>query len=1094
MANDKVTNLYNAFIKGGYAMESEAEFRKNLQDPKKRKAAYDALVKDGYDMEPFDRFEANIGYGAKPAAASSAKPAAKPAAAPVPQNIRQVQGNVKQIIAGAYDIARKGQQMPQTQGAGQHARQTVKPAVQAASVPRSAPKGGDFLDEVKAAVNGAMNTAKKKAANAQSAPKGDGKKFIWEFDNPKERLKNRMENYGLNPESKEDVQKMFLADAMVSGRGLDKKTRAELQATMDGYGLDSGLRSHVLMALEGDTRKIAAHRLKQAEQRLRLLMNEWSRVEDKRRNEGSFLERLGHSVNVANSNMHPTDNEGKARTKLDKDIEEATAEVAMLSQELRKYDQQRAAAGGNWAMNTLRGLWNGITDPNALTMGVYDLSVNRTAREAADTPEGRDKDVVRSAMTSRQLKSEAPDPGGFYSGGRFIGEMLVDPITDISGCAGSVARQLVTDGAVKVLGKGMAKEVAERYLGNTLVGRLATRYAPRAIGAGVNFSAFEGLRDARQQLTDGGYYDDEGQFHEGFSWGHTLKSGGHGFLMGSAMGIFGAGVGNAGDYLVGKAGEAGAGALGKGAIRAGQHAVSLVGEGTIFAMPEMIEFHTMDDEKFDRLYAEKFGYDKETDTKKRKAARDAARNSLAWDAWTESQANIAGMKLSGLAAHPKGAIGNVKGVLGQLRERGRESFGERVSRMLDGNAMKVRLSGEEKDELRSNGYGKLSELFTPKDEKKEGNAVDASVDGEATPLETVAENKTFDGYAAMEKLMDDTNVSQSTRAKAYYILTGHMLPKGTVMAWERGESDNGDIIVKSKTADGEIVTMRRFKSRQAADREIENIKRQSELNTIEVGERYYDATVADHALQAAIEEVMPGASPNRIRTMMKAVEDGTATEAEVQFVGLINEALERNTADHLSSEGLRNNIKDETGVDVDKALCKKPSARTEDEQAAVNRYKESLYPEEARKQAQAGPEAEAEPAANPYDFDEPTPEQSDAQQAYIEGQKLIEAYHDPSDPAKQEQARANADAIALQMQEAFQLVHEDFDTFDNPDEWKDRLAADPWEVLNDPELPAQMRDNVLYYINSKAALDGIMDASHESTRPPITELPRFSAV
>ena len=44
-------------------MESEEDFRKNLSDSTKRKAAYDALVKDGYEMEPFEEFENNIGFG-----------------------------------------------------------------------------------------------------------------------------------------------------------------------------------------------------------------------------------------------------------------------------------------------------------------------------------------------------------------------------------------------------------------------------------------------------------------------------------------------------------------------------------------------------------------------------------------------------------------------------------------------------------------------------------------------------------------------------------------------------------------------------------------------------------------------------------------------------------------------------------------------------------------------------------------------------------------------------------------------------------------------------------------------------------------------
>lgn len=61
---DKIKKLYDTFVSDGYYdMESEEDFRKNLLDSAKRKAAYDALVKDGYDMEPFEEFESNIGFG-----------------------------------------------------------------------------------------------------------------------------------------------------------------------------------------------------------------------------------------------------------------------------------------------------------------------------------------------------------------------------------------------------------------------------------------------------------------------------------------------------------------------------------------------------------------------------------------------------------------------------------------------------------------------------------------------------------------------------------------------------------------------------------------------------------------------------------------------------------------------------------------------------------------------------------------------------------------------------------------------------------------------------------------------------------------------
>ena len=90
---DKIKKLYDTFVSDGYEMESEADFRKNLQDASKRKAAYDALVKDGYEMEAYDQFEKNLGFGAastpapkteKPAEPKSAAPkSAKPKGTPL---------------------------------------------------------------------------------------------------------------------------------------------------------------------------------------------------------------------------------------------------------------------------------------------------------------------------------------------------------------------------------------------------------------------------------------------------------------------------------------------------------------------------------------------------------------------------------------------------------------------------------------------------------------------------------------------------------------------------------------------------------------------------------------------------------------------------------------------------------------------------------------------------------------------------------------------------------------------------------------------------------------------------------------------------
>ena len=87
MAEDKVTNLYNAFVKSGYAMEPETQFRENLKDPKKRKAAYDALVADGYSMEPFADFESNIGFGAPAPTTPASQQQAQPATTAAPTSV-----------------------------------------------------------------------------------------------------------------------------------------------------------------------------------------------------------------------------------------------------------------------------------------------------------------------------------------------------------------------------------------------------------------------------------------------------------------------------------------------------------------------------------------------------------------------------------------------------------------------------------------------------------------------------------------------------------------------------------------------------------------------------------------------------------------------------------------------------------------------------------------------------------------------------------------------------------------------------------------------------------------------------------------------
>ena len=70
----------------------------------------------------------------------------------------------------------------------------------------------------------------------------------------------------------------------------------------------------------------------------------------------------------------------------------------------------------------------------------------------------------------------------------------------------------------------------------------------------------------------------------------------------------------------------------------------------------------------------------------------------------------------------------------------------------------------------------------------------------------------------MKRLMNDKGVSEATRAKAYYILTGRMLPMSTITGYTTDKTEDGDIVVKSMSAQGDVVTSRLFTNEKAAQR------------------------------------------------------------------------------------------------------------------------------------------------------------------------------------------------------------------------------------------------------------------------------------
>ena len=651
-----------------------------------------------------------------------------------------------------------------------------------------------------------------------------------------------------------------------------------------------------------------------------------------------------------------------------------------------------------------------------------------------------------------------------------VAGMAMDPTTYLGGWAGNIAFKNATRAAGKVMAKKAMGDVAGRYASTTLAGRIIGGMA----AGGANFGTFEAVKDAERQLYQGGYLNPETGEMEGFSFGSVLNSGVHGIGMGAATGVVSPLIGNVADGWV----KATTSTAGKAALRTGETAVSKLFEGTIFAAPDVYAIQTMPDEQFDKLYSKQYGYDTLEDEQKKTDARKEARKDLSGDAWSESMAMMMGFGLSHAIKTAPAMIRSLRPVMPtgdrpltrDERIHNNKSFAERLRERLDQSPSDIAISDEEREELKRKGYGNLSDLFAYDPEhksRKVSTAQEAEGDYKGTtglsrtvnyePRPDEPGNPEFDGNESMERLMEDESVSEATRAKAYYIITGRNLPMSTVTGWSREDTDDGSIIITSLSHQGGIVTSRRFSGEKEAQAEIERIQRQSELNTIDIGEQYRNAEAQERVMSAAIQEISPGADPQTVYNIYEAAKRGDKDVSEEQhhLADMIDEAIERNMSagDDVRPEGIRDRISQETGVDIDKAIRKEPGKRTEAEQEAVKRYARELFPEQRT-----------------Y---EPTQEESEADRIY-EDSRLLYGRFEQGDP----EAQAEIDAISLRMTEAHQLCEDAFG--DEAEVYIAEIKENPWGTLNNPELTPDQKDAVLYYINAKAALDGVLDASNEA--------------
>lgn len=618
-------------------------------------------------------------------------------------------------------------------------------------------------------------------------------------------------------------------------------------------------------------------------------------------------------------------------------------------------------------------------------------------------------------------------------GGTVTG-MLFDPTTYIYGGVGSFTGKTALNIGGRIVAKKTATNVGARLFGNTLTGRVV---AGMAGGAG-NLGTYEGIKEGESQWLHGGHINPQTGENEGYSAGDVLKSSLHGTLLGSVTGTASPLLGNVADKWV----KATSNTAGKVGIRAGELATSTVAEGTIFSIPEWI-----------------------------------SGDGDAMDVWTDNMAMMIGFKGQHMIKSAPRVIEGLRPIENpqtmQERNHNRMSFVERLRKQVDASTRDMAFTKEEREELQKYGYGDLATLFTrtPKQQPKP-KSKPTTKDGKVMYLDIpeakvedlgkqwLKQHPEFDGYEAMERLMQDPNVSQSARAKAYYILTGRQLPMGSVTGYTTEQDENGNIFVKSVTANGEVVTSRRFADETLAKKEQDKIMRQAELNSVDVGERYTEAKADNKVFEAAVEAVAPGADPETVKRNYQAAKQGDkdAIANYGQMVDAIDKFMAENKgmADTERPEAIRAAIKEETGVDVDEAIKKEPSKRTEPEKAAVQGYIERLFPEQKAENEQPMSDDEAGASAI-YD------------QSRLLWEKVEQGDAD---------AKADVDAIIIRMQEAYKECEDAFGT--DAEMRMAEMEDNPWALANDPELTDDQRDAVLYYINAKAAMDGVQDASNDA--------------
>lgn len=1001
--NDDIKWLYGKLKAKGYNIGSEAEFKSSLANGEDRKWYYEKAKGMGLDMGSMNDFENMYAPKAAPApkketpSSGQQKPTVTPAAssAPAKQQPKKDQPLTPAQRQAMIDQVQQMQQQTQTMIADTNERMKNMKEYGVGLGFGQTKKSGYKVNPRTGKLEQTYITPTGNRYNNKALADAESFHYRQEASKPL--------GLNMNDQQVDAAQKPANAAVAALWKEAEAKYAADRNKNAEEvYGgnpwLHAGREMHIVDAATNSHKNEVSHLTRFDLQKM--MDNAWGRVG----------KQMTASCYAQLKKQYPTATEQQLQNS-----------ASAMARQLSDNAVYKYAVAKNTPKSTLEFFAKTAADMNLLRT----ISKGLARSEAGTTG---DLAAYEAAMGEYGKNHRWAQIGGTVTG------MLFDPTTYISGGVGSFTGKTALNIGGRIVAKKTATNVGARLFGNTLTGRVV---AGMAGGAG-NLGTYEGIKEGESQWLHGGHINPQTGENEGYSAGDVLKSSLHGTLLGSVTGTASPLLGNVADKWV----KATSNTAGKVGIRAGELATSTVAEGTIFSIPEWI-----------------------------------SGDGDAMDVWTDNMAMMIGFKGQHMIKSASRVIAGLRPIENpqtmQERNHNRMSFVERLRKQVDASPRDMAFTKEEREELQKYGYGDLATLFTrtPKQQPKP-KSKPTTKDGKVMYLDIpeakvedlgkqwLKQHPEFDGYEAMERLMQDPNVSQSARAKAYYILTGRQLPMGSVTGYTTEQDENGNIFVKSVTANGEVVTSRRFADETLAKKEQDKIMRQAELNSVDVGERYTEAKADNKVFEAAVEAVAPGADPETVKRNYQAAKQGDkdAIANYGQMVDAIDKFMEENKgmADTERPEAIRAAIKEETGVDVDEAIKKEPSKRTEPEKAAVQDYIERLFPEQKAENEQPMSDDEAGASAI-YD------------QSRLLWEKVEQGDAD---------AKADVDAIIIRMQEAYKECEDAFGT--DAEMRMAEMEDNPWALANDPELTDDQRDAVLYYINAKAAMGGVQDASNDA--------------